>query len=98
MQNQKDSKRFSRKVIKIEPSGSFFFTRVNYVYYYGILLKGGFVMTRKQIDASREIRLWIIQVIMPATALVMAIPETRNAMIDGFQNAKRSVKSMFQKP
>ena len=25
MQNQKDSKRFSRKVIKIEPSGSFFF-------------------------------------------------------------------------
>ena len=55
-------------------------------------------MTRKQIDASREIRLWIIQVIMPATALVMAIPETRNAMIDGFQNAKRSVKNMFQKP
>ena len=54
-------------------------------------------MTRKQIDASREIRLWIIQVIMPATALLMAIPETRNSMIDGFQNAKRSVKNLFQK-
>lgn len=54
-------------------------------------------MTRKQIGASREIRLWIIQVIMPATALFMAIPETRNAMIDGFQNAKRSVKNLFQK-
>ena len=54
-------------------------------------------MTRKQIDASREIRLWIIQVIMPATALAMGMPETRNAMIDGFRNAKRCVKSMFQK-
>ena len=54
-------------------------------------------MTRKQIDASREIRLWIIQVIMPATAFAMAIPGTRNAMIEGFQNAKRSVKNMFQK-
>ena len=97
MQNQKDSKRFSRKVIKIEPSGSFFFVRELNIFYYGTYFKGGFVMTRKQIDASREIRLWIIQVIMPATALVMAIPETRNAMIDGFQNAKRSVKSMFQK-
>ena len=54
-------------------------------------------MTRKQIDASREIRLWIIQVIMPATALAMAIPETRNAMIDSFQSAKRSVKNLFHK-
>ena len=54
-------------------------------------------MTRKQIDASREIRLWIIQVIMPATALAMAIPETRNAMIDSFHSAKRSVKNLFQK-
>ena len=54
-------------------------------------------MTRKQIDASREIRLWIIQVIMPATALAMAIPETRNAMIESFQNVKRSVKTCFKK-
>ena len=54
-------------------------------------------MTRKQIDASREIRLWIIQVIMPATALAMAIPETRNAMIENFQNVKRSVKACFKK-
>ena len=75
----------------------FLFSRELNEYYYGTYFKGGFVMTRKQIDASREIRLWIIQVIMPATALAMAIPETRNAMIDGFQNAKRSVKSMFQK-
>ena len=54
-------------------------------------------MTRKQIDASREIRLWIIQVIMPAKALAMAIPERRHAMLDSFQSAKRSVKNLFQK-
>ena len=54
-------------------------------------------MTRKQIDASREIRLWIIQVIMPATALAMAIPETRNVMIDSFQRTKRSIKNLFRK-
>lgn len=34
-------------------------------------------MTYKQIEASREIRLWIGQVIVPALAFSMAFPEVR---------------------
>ena len=36
-------------------------------------------MTYKQIEASREIRLWIGQVIVPALAFSMAFPEARQA-------------------
>lgn len=39
-------------------------------------------MTYKQIEASRELRLWIGQVIVPAvsvTAVVLANPDVRNA-------------------
>lgn len=40
-------------------------------------------MTRKQIDASRERRLWISQVIMPTVTIVgslIAIPEVRQGI------------------
>ena len=40
-------------------------------------------MTYKQIDASREVRLWIGQIIVPAITLAattMAIPEVRQAV------------------
>ena len=51
-------------------------------------------MTRKQIDQSREIRLWIGQVIVPVTALVMAVsPEARAAVT----NKVKSVKDKIQK-
>lgn len=44
-------------------------------------------MTYKQIEASRELRLWIGQVIVPAVTMAVAlasIPEVRNA---GFHKA-----------
>ena len=47
-------------------------------------------MTYKQIEASREVRLWIGQVIVPALALSMAFPEVRQA-------AARKVKDIKDK-
>lgn len=50
-------------------------------------------MTYKQIEASRELRLWIGQVIVPAvsvTAVVLANPDVRNA-------AKQKLDSIKQK-
>ena len=43
------------------------------------IMKGGLSMTYKQIEASREVRLWIGQVIVPALAFSMAFPEVRQA-------------------
>lgn len=40
-------------------------------------------MTRKQIDTSREMRLWIWQIVVPALTLAattMAIPEVRETV------------------
>lgn len=41
-------------------------------------------MTRRQIDTSREMRLWIGQIVVPALTLAattMAIPEVREAVV-----------------
>lgn len=38
-------------------------------------------MTRKQIEAGREIRLWITQVIIPAFGVAMMIPEARETVV-----------------
>lgn len=53
-------------------------------------------MTYKQIEASREVRLWITQVIVPtlgmATAMVTMVPEFRKAAVDKFNNVKSKIK------
>ena len=48
-------------------------------------------MTYKQIEASRELRLWIGQVIVPAVAFAMAFPEVRNAAV----NKAKSIRDRF---
>jgi hypothetical protein len=49
-------------------------------------------MTYKQIEASREARLWITQVIVPtvavATAVVMGVPSIREAVSE---KAKKTI-------
>ena len=53
-------------------------------------------MTYKQIEASRELRLWIGQVIVPAvsvTAVVLANPDVRNAAKQKLDNIKRKFQS-----
>ena len=51
-------------------------------------------MTYKQIEASREVRLWIGQVIVPALAvgaMVMANPETRDKVNAKIKEVKNKI-------
>lgn len=53
-------------------------------------------MTYKQIEASRELRLWIGQVVVPAAAaaaVVLSNPELKNAVKEKFE----SIKDRFKK-
>lgn len=55
-------------------------------------------MTYKQIEASRETRLWIGQVIVPAMALIMAVsPEARQAVSQKAVRIKQAIKDKFKK-
>lgn len=57
-------------------------------------------MTYKQIEASREARLWIGQVIIPAITVVgaaMTVPEVRKAVVEKANNVKTAIKKKFKK-
>lgn len=57
-------------------------------------------MTYKQIETSREIRLWIGQIIVPAVTLAataMAVPEVRQAVATKAKSVKRSIENKFKK-
>jgi hypothetical protein len=54
-------------------------------------------MTRKQIDAGRELRLWITQVIIPAAAVVMMFPEAREATVSKARELKEKFKRKSRK-
>lgn len=58
-------------------------------------------MTWKQIEASREARLWTTQVIMPVVALVttvaMVVPEFRAAVVAKAKDVKERIKYKTQK-
>ena len=56
-------------------------------------------MTYKQIEASREARLWIGQVIIPAITVVgaaMTVPEVRKAVTEKANNLKTAIKKKFK--
>lgn len=57
-------------------------------------------MTWKQIEASREARLWITQVVVPAATVVgaaMAIPEVRHTVVEKAKSVKQTIKKKFKK-
>jgi hypothetical protein len=57
-------------------------------------------MTYKQIEASREARLWIGQVIVPAVAAAVMLstnPSVRYAVATKAGNVKRFIKKKFRK-
>lgn len=62
-----------------------------------ILWKGGLNMTYKQIEASREARLWIGQVILPIVTAVMLVPEAREAVVDKVKTVKKNIENKFKK-
>ena len=52
-------------------------------------------MTNKQIETAREIRLWLAQIIAPATLAALVLlsnPKTQRKIERSFDNAKKSVK------
>jgi len=54
-------------------------------------------MTYKQIEASRELRLWIGQIIVPVTSVavtMLAIPEVRQNVATKFGNVKHKFKKV----
>lgn len=54
-------------------------------------------MTYKQIEASREVRLWITQVIVPVLGIAMLFPECRKAVVDKATDVSNYVKNKFHK-
>lgn len=54
-------------------------------------------MTYKQIEASREARLWLSQIVIPAVGIVMMVPESRKAVTDKFRGAKNYIKTELDK-
>lgn len=55
-------------------------------------------MTYKQIEASREMRLWIGQVIVPAAVAAIAIasnPNTRDYISKKYNNVKSCMRSLY---
>ncbi len=52
-------------------------------------------MTYKQIETSREIRLWLGQIIIPAASVAVAmlsIPEVRHAIATKAANIKETIR------
>ena len=57
-------------------------------------------MTYKQIEASREARLWISQVLIPVAAtagIILANPENRKAVLSKVDKIKTSIKKKFKR-
>lgn len=54
-------------------------------------------MTWKQVEASREARLWLTQVILPVATVVMMVPEARNAVVEKAKEAKKAIETRLKK-
>ena len=58
-------------------------------------------MTHKQIEASREARLWLGQIIVPTVTIVATVaasnPEIRHAVATKAKSVAKSIKSKFKK-
>ena len=59
-------------------------------------MEGGIDMTWKQVEASREARLWLTQIILPIATVVMMVPETRKAVIEKTKEVNKSIKTKFR--
>ena len=60
-------------------------------------MEGGINMTRRQIDASREARLWLTQIALPIFGIVILVPDARKAVATKLKEAKEAVESKFKK-
>lgn len=54
-------------------------------------------MKWRQIETSREIRLWIGQIIVPlATAVVIVSPDARQAISNGYVKVKNTIADKYR--
>lgn len=49
-------------------------------------------MTYKQIETSREVRLWITQVLVPLVGIAAMVPEVRGAVTNKFKEIRNKIK------
>lgn len=54
-------------------------------------------MKQKHIDASREARLWLSQIIIPTFGIVMMVPEAREAAKAKAYDLKQKIEAKFKK-
>ena len=54
-------------------------------------------MTYKQIEASREIRLWITQIVVPAIGIAMLFPEAREFVANKAKDFGNKIKAELHK-
>lgn len=54
-------------------------------------------MNWKQIETSREIRLWLTQIVLPIATVVMIVPESRKAVVEKTKKVKETIKTKFTK-
>lgn len=54
-------------------------------------------MSYKNIETSREVRLWLGQIVLPLIGVVMMIPKTRNAVLTKIRETKDSIETKFAK-
>lgn len=57
-------------------------------------------MTHKQIEAAREVRLWIGQIVVPAVttaAALMTIPEIRAGVTAKVNEVRQSIRDKYMK-
>jgi len=57
-------------------------------------------MTYKQIEASREVRLWIGQIIVPAASVavaILSIPKVRQMIATKAESVKESIQNKIRR-
>ena len=55
------------------------------------------MMSRRQIEESREVRLWFTQVIVPLFGVTMLVPEWRETVVTKVKDVAGKIKSKIQK-
>ena len=54
-------------------------------------------MTNRQIEVSRELRLWVTKVIFPVVGIVLAVPSSRKFVVAKTKEVASKIKSKLHK-